>query len=395
MDGFRERYAAHETFVRAQRVMSSGATRGTLYAPPAIPYAQVGSGFSVIDQLGHEVIDLSNNYTSMIHGHAHPQIAAVAADVAASGTCFSLPTAWDVRLAETMKGRTGHPFWRFTNSGTEAVMSAVRAARAFTGRNGVIRFEGSYHGTSDVAAPQAAPGITPGVSSEILELPAGDIDAVRAAFTAQGTDIAAVLIDLMPNRSGLVPASRRYVSDLADLAQQHGALLIVDEVITLRLNLAGLAGEYGVKPDLITAGKIIGGGYPVGAVGGREDVLDMFNPARSRRIDWGGTFSANPVTMAAGCTALDLYDADAIERLNQLGNNLRHALVDAGLPVTGAGSLMRIRAGFDSPELWWQLYQAGLLLATNGLVCLSTPMSGEVVERIAETIITTWDSSAP
>lgn len=162
--------------------------------------------------------------------------------------------------------------------------------------------------------------------------------------------------------------------------------MIIDEVITFRLGVGGLHQSYGVTPDLVTLGKVIGGGFPVGAVGGRASVMKMFNPTEARPIGWGGTFSANPMSMTAGLVALQEYAEPQVSRLNALGDSLRERLTTLGIAVTGSGSLSRIREEVDLGVLWWELYQTGVLAGTNGLLALSTPMTDHDVVTIADAV---------
>jgi glutamate-1-semialdehyde 2,1-aminomutase len=378
----REAYLEHPLRARAAHVMTRGNTRSTLFVPPAPPYALAGAGCVVTDQLGHEVIDCNNNYTSLIHGHALPEVTRAITSILDKGTAFGLPTETEIGLAELLAARTGHSTWRFSNSGTEAVMTAVRAARAFTGRDKIIRFAGSYHGTADAVVDLNAPGIPAGVRADVVEVPQGDRAAFDRAIAEHGTQLAAVLIDLMPNRAGLVPADPVFVDHIREATRRVDALMIVDEVITLRLAPEGLAGRYGVEPDLISVGKIIGGGYPVGGVGGRADVLAVFDPLASGAIGWGGTFSANPISMTAGRITMELFDADATSRLNARGDSLRESFKAAGVPASGTGSLIRLREQRDPGELWWAAYERGVMLGTNGLLALSTAMSYADLEAI-------------
>ena len=165
-----------------------------------------------------------------------------------------------------------------------------------------------------------------------------------------------------------------------------GALVVVDEIITYRLGLAGLEEQYGLVPDVLTVAKIIGGGFPVGAVGGRPDVMACFDPEQSTGIHWGGTFSANPVTMAAGAASLVVYGPLEIEALNRRGDALRERLAAAGLEVTGRGSLLRVFAE-DPTGAWWEMYRRGVLISVNGLIALSTAMTDEQLETVASTIL--------
>jgi glutamate-1-semialdehyde 2,1-aminomutase len=382
------RYHEHELAGRARDVMPSGNTRTTLFVPPTPPYARSGLGAMIEDELGHRVIDCNNNYTALVHGHGFGPIQEAVAKVLTTGTAFGLPTAAEVDLAEHLHSRTGLNRWRFSNSGTEAVMTAVRGARAFTGRDKIVRFAGSYHGTSDAVVDVAAPGIPAAVASESIVVPQGDMAAFDAAMKQFGSRVAAVIIDLLPNRAGLVPADRDFVDHVRKSTRRTGSLLIVDEVITFRLAVGGLHSEYAAEPDLVTLGKIIGGGFPVGAVGGTEEVMAVFDPQRSAHVGWGGTFSANPVSMTAGLVALEYLDASAVDRLNELGNMLRQLLRAEGVAVSGFGSLLQIREDLDLKRLWWELYLEGVLAGTNGLLALSTPMTDDDVRRIATTVTT-------
>ncbi|MFE7628918.1 aspartate aminotransferase family protein [Kocuria sp. NPDC057446] len=374
---------------RAVKVMPGGITRSTLFLAPHPPYAVRGEGAVITDNTGHQVIDCNNNYTSLIHGHAHPAITSAAVKVISEGTAFGLPTDREVVFAELLAERVGLPHWRFCNSGTEAVMMAIRAARAYTGRDLLIRFSDSYHGTSDaVVAPDAA-GVPTGTTRDVLVLPQADSAAFKETMASQGSRVAAVLIDLMPNRAGLVPVPQDFAGLVREQTDRHGALMIVDEVITLRLGTDGLAGRYGIRPDLVTAAKIIGGGFPVGAVGGRAEVLEPFNPLGNGSVSWGGTFSANPVTLAAGLEAMRSFNRTQVEALNTAGDELRATLHAAHIPVSGLGSLLRLRHP-DLERLWWSLYERNVMVGTNGLIALSTAMNDTHLDNIREAVLAAY-----
>ncbi len=378
--------SAEDLFGRAVQALPGGNTRSTLYVAPHPPYAVSGEGAVVVDSAGHRTIDCNNNYTALIHGHADREILSAAIEVAGKGTAFGLPTAYEVEMAECLQARTGLARWRFCNSGTEAVMMLIRGARAHTGRDVIVRFDGSYHGTYDGVVAPDAPGVPAQIIDASLVLPQNDIDTLEATMDRHGHRVAAVLLDLMPNRAGLRPVSDEFASAAQRVTAETGALLAIDEVITFRLGLGGLHRSYGLTPDIISLGKIIGGGFPVGAVGGRADVLDAFSPLGDGPVSWGGTFSANPVTMAAGLTAMRKFPASEISSLNAKGDALRATLRAAGLNVNGSGSLLRLVTD-DPTDTWWRLYQAGVLAGTNGLLALSTVMTDEQVEDIADRVI--------
>jgi len=191
----------------------------------------------------------------------------------------------------------------------------------------------------------------------------------------------------MPNRAGLQPADPEFVNAVRQLTARNGSLMIVDEVITFRLALSGLSPTYGITPDLATFGKLIGGGLPVGALAGRTDVMAAFDSKSGPQIAWGGTFSANPLTMAAGLAAVEAYDQSAIDQLNNQGDQVRRRIGAAGVQVNGRGSLMRIMENVDISDLWWGLYRRGVFAGTNALLALSTPMTDEDLDFAADAII--------
>lgn len=367
-------------FDRARRVLPGGNTRTTLFVPPRPPYAAHGEGYELVDADGHRLIDLHANYTSLIHGHAHPVIIAAAGDALREGTAFGLPTETEIELAEELCRRV-HALERvrFANSGTEAVMMAIRAARAYTGRPGLLRFDGAYHGTSDAVATDTSPGVPAAVGLDVAVVPFDDEAAFLAALDERGEELACVLLDLMPNRAGLRRASESFARLVRDETARREIVLIVDEVITFRLSLGGVQEVLGIVPDLVTFGKIIGGGFPVGAFGGRAEIMEVFDPRGPSAVPHGGTFSANPVTMRAGLAALRLLDEPEIERLNELGERLLAGLREAGVEAVGRGSLLQLGTGQES---WWRLYKAGVLVAPVGLAAVSTPMDESIVDEV-------------
>lgn len=350
-----------------------------------------GTGCRLVDADGHEVIDLQGNQTALVHGHAHPAIVAAVAEAAAAGSSFGLPTPAEVELAGRLVDRIpAVERIRFASSGTEAVMLALRVARAYSGRAKILRFAGAYHGSYDDVVDTPARGIPPGVRDWVVTVPFGDEAAFRKAIAAHGDALACVLVDLMPNRLGLMPASPDFVRLLGSETEARGILLVVDEVITFRLATGGLHADYRLEPDLVVLGKVIGGGLPVGAYGGRAEVMAVTDPRAEDALQIGGTFTANPLAMRAGAVALDLLDAAAIERINRLGDLLRAELQERGYRVTGRGSLLRIEAA-DLLGLWWRLYRAGVLIAPSGLAAVCTPMD----ERTIETVLERFDRPAP
>ena len=381
-------------------LLPGGYGRSTYYTGAPSPYAIRGEGYRVWDDRGHELIDANNNFTSLIHGNTHPEITEAATKALSAGASWGIPNLYEWELADLLLSRLPDlDQVRFANSGTEAVMSAIRIARASTGRERIIVTKGGYHGTSEVALVPGGPayqrGVTRGVINDVTAVPLNDVDVLRQEVEAAPDSYAAIILDLLPNRAGLLRISEDFVRTARELATQYGIVLIIDEVISLRLGFNGFSGEYGVSPDLLTTGKLIGGGFPVGAVAGRAELMAEVDPTHPGSLPHGGTFSGNPVSMAAGAVALRLFNEEEVKRLNHLGDTTRDTvnqrIADAGWEVRGRGSLLRaVPAGaekVDEPtqhKLWWASYERGLLGSPANLLSLSTPMDEKVAADIAD-----------
>ena len=371
-------------YERARLRFPGGSSRTTLASVPPPPYAMRGQGAIVVDVDGHEVIDLHGDYSALIHGNAYAPVLAAACAALEEGSAFGLPTAAEVDLADCLAARIGWAeCWRFTGSGSEAVMAAVRGARAASGREKVVRFADCYHGGWDALAQPGARGVPEGVRREVLTLPLGDPSALVGALDEYDGQLACVLLDPMPNRAGLRPVQPSFVQLVRNQTRERGVALIVDEVITFRMAPGGMQELCGIEADIVTLGKLIGGGLPVGALGGRPEWMDVFDPTRPDGVALAGTFAANPVSMRAGRAALRDLDASAIERIGLLGERLRAGLASLGYEVTGAGSLCKLHAA-ELPDLWRRLYGEGVLIAADGLISVSTVMNEALIERVLE-----------
>src|ERR1700710_2888001 len=339
---------SQKLYDRALSSLPGGNTRTTVFMKPYPIYAARGEGCRVWDVDGNEFIDCINNFTSLIHGHAHPILVEAATRQLALGSAFGVPTESEIELAELLASRLpGVDQVRFANSGTEAVMMALKAARAFTGRPKIAKCEGAYHGSYDYAevsldpTPEAwgrnapvsvayARGTPDNVLADVITIPFNDVEAAVSLIREHGAELACVLVDPMPNRAGLAPASKEYLEALRSVTREVGALLIFDEVITFRLGFRGAQGIWEIDPDLTTLGKIMGGGFPVGAVGGKREFMAVFDPRSGKpALPHGGTFSANPVTMRAGLAAMELLDEAAFVRLDVIGDAVRSGIDDA------------------------------------------------------------------
>jgi glutamate-1-semialdehyde 2,1-aminomutase len=409
---------------RALASLPGGNTRTTVFMKPYPIYAARGEGCRVWDVDGNEFIDCINNFTSLIHGHAHPSLIEAATRQLSIGSAFGLPTESEIDLAELLVSRLPSVEQvRFANSGTEAVMMALKAARAFTGRPKIAKCEGAYHGSYDYAevsldpSPDAwgrnapvsvayAKGTPDNVLADVVTIPFNDTEAAVSLIREHGSELACVLVDPMPNRAGLAPADKAYLNALHEITREVGALLVFDEIITFRLGYSGAQGLWGIDPDLTTLGKIIGGGFPVGAIAGRKEVMSVFDPRSGKpALPHGGTFSANPVTMRAGLAAMQLLDEAAFTRLNVIGEAVREGINEAfrrnGVPggTVGLGSLLKIHfadrpirdyrsAYMTEQETKRQavfnlgLLNRGVLAASYGLIALSTPMTDADVDTI-------------
>ena len=373
---------SNELFRRAVACLPGGNTRSTMFVSPHPPYASSGRGCFVVDVDGHEVIDLQANMSALVHGHAHPAVVEAIKSASEDSASIGLPTVSEVDLASHLVGRVESlELVRFANSGTEAVMAAMRLARAYTGRDSILRFKGCYHGTYDAVLAEDSAGVPATLRGTVVTVPYGDLGAVEEAIRRHAPRLAAVIVDLLPNRMGLIPASFEFVRALRDMTRRFEVLLIVDEVITFRLEYGGLHALYGLDPDLITLGKLIGGGLPVGAFGGRRAIMEMFDPRLPNALEHGGTFTASPIVMRAGLTALQLLTRPEIDRINQLGDMLRARLLGLGYKVNGRGSLSCVVSD-DPTALWWELYRAGVLVGPSGLICISTVMTDEIIDDV-------------
>ena len=412
--------ALHE---EALAVMPGGNSRTTTFFDPYPFYIQRGQGAHVWDADGTDRIDFNGNYTSLILGHAHPDVVKAAQQAAEHGLSFPGPTEHEIRLAELLKRRVPSvESIRFTNSGTEATMNAVRLARAFTGRPKIAKFEGAYHGTHDWVMvsvggdPKAggsrkrpksvawSAGLPPAVLKHVVVLPWNDPEACEQILEAEAAHLACLIVDPLLCNAGLIRPADGFLQRLRAITERHGIVLIFDEVISFRVAWGGAQERLGVRPDLTTFGKIIGGGLPVGAFGGRADVMNFYDPRKGgARISHGGTFNANPVTMAAGVATLNAVTPEAYTRLEALGERLRGgvtrllAATRRKGQATGMGSLFWLHWTAEPLTDWRSarpkdaeaplrvflgLLNEGVLLTQRGLGACSLAMTDEDVDRL-------------
>ena len=416
-----------ELFDRARRVFPGGTTRVTIERDPVPRYISHGRGAYIYDVDGQKFLDLNGNYTTLIHGHAFEPVTRAVERQLQSGTCFANPTVTEIELADILCSRVpGLERIRFSNTGTEAVMFAIKAARAYTGRSGIAKIEGAYHGAYDwvevgqVSTPEnwgAADepasvsyyrGMPASVRGEVTVFRFNDAEGVRRLLNARAKDLAAVVVDVMPSRAGLIAPEPAFIAAIQEAARTNGILIISDEVLNFRQAYQGASARYGLKPDLFALGKIIGGGLPIGAMGGRTEVMAVFDAFGKRpALPQGGTFAANPLSMVAGFASMQALTHEALSHLEALGDGLRARLGrlienrQAPFCVTGAASLFRIhtkrrkpndfREAFASPaevrvmqELSSFFAGEGIFIPSTTSASLSTPMTMAEMDFVAE-----------
>ena len=413
---------SREAYQHSSRVLPGGVTRQLCYFSPFPCYADFGEGCWFVDIDGNRRLDLFNNATSLILGHRPQPVMKAVREQLARGTAFQTNTGLETRLAEMLAERVPSVEQiRFTNSGSEGTLMAIRAARAFTGRPKIAKMEGGYHGSHDVvevsvrpplaeAGPPEAPtpvaesaGIPPEVMEDVVLLPYNNLPAARAILDREASRVAALIVEPILGSVGFIPAEREFLAGLRAEAARHGIVFILDEVQSFRLSRGGAQALFGIRPDLTAFGKIIGGGFPVGAFGGRREIMALFDSSKGRaRIPHAGTFNGNPITMAAGIATLEQVTESTLGRLNGTGDRVRGRLRELGvkcgvpLQITGIGSMFKIHfsaspihdyrtaqraSSLIHESLFLFGLNRGLFLSSTGRCCLSTAMGDAEVEK--------------
>ncbi len=368
---------SRELFAKAEQLLPGGVSspvRAFRSVGGTPIFMKRGAGAHVWDEDGNRYVDYCMSWGPLALGHAPASVVEAVQRTAADGTSFGTPTAHELRLAELV---TRLQPWaekvRFTSSGTEAVMSAVRAARGFTKRDLVVKFDGCYHGHVDYLLVKAGSGLATagqpdsgGVPESIAKttvvLPLDDAGAFKQLMAARGREVAVVIIEPVPANSGLLLQTKEFLQLLRDECTKAGALLLFDEVISgFRLGPKGAAGHFGVRPDLLTYGKVIGGGLPVGCYGGRREVMDVIAPVGP--VYQAGTLSGNPVAMAAGRAALEALEQGGWDRLaarsDALDAALRPVCARHGANLVRLGSIFWLVFQTPAPRAWDQVKREG------------------------------------
>jgi glutamate-1-semialdehyde 2,1-aminomutase len=421
--------ASERCYLEARRYLPGGDSRSPLFYPPYPAVMQRGEGCRLFDLDGNELLDFTGNHSALAVGYGHPHIQAAVRRQLELGTCFPGPTEPQVRLARMLTERIGAvELVRFTSSGTEAAANVIRASRAFTGRPSVAKVEGGYHGTSDDGLVSTHPtsaeagdrsrprsqasslGLAPGTLENVVVIPFNDGVAAAQVIEAESRRLAAVLVEPVLGSAGMIPAERSYLEMLRKVTRRLGILLVFDEVVSFRVAYGGAEEHFGVVPDLTILGKLIGGGFPLGAFGGRRDVMSLYDPSGGRpRLPHPGSLNANPVSLAAGIATLELLTRDAIDRINRHGESLRSQMREAfaeariAVEITGLGSLFGIhlaphpirdfRDTLDEDagrrhRIFLGLMNEGVLIDPRGVGTISTAVGEAELDRFIEALRT-------
>ena len=358
----------------AQRYLPGGSTRGAQFFDPYPIFIDHGQGHHIFDADGNGYLDFMINATSLVMGHAHPEVVRALQEQAERGTAFSGPTETLISLSKLLCDRIPSvDTIRFTNSGTEGTLMAIRAARAFTGRPKIAKFEGGYHGSHESASVSVAPsadsldpagptaipeypGQPQGILDDVIVMPYNDLETSERLIRAHGDELSCVIMEPISSSFGYLPADLGFLQGIRDVTEELGILLIFDEVQSFRVAPGGAQEMFGVVPDFTAMGKIIGGGMAVGAFGGREDLMSQFDPTGGGpAIAHSGTFNANPMTAVAGEVTMRHLTPEVYARMNGLGEMLREKLravfaeFEVSAKVTGVASLFGVH--FTSEEI--------------------------------------------
>ena len=407
----------------AAQYLPGGSSRGTAYFAPYPTFVDHAKGHYVYDVDGNSYLDFMINATTHIMGHAHPDIVAALQEQAERGNSFSGPTEAQVRLAKNLCERVPSlDTVRFTNSGTEGTMMAIRGARAFTGKHKIAKFEGGYHGSHEYVSvsvrpaaedlgPDATtpvpehPGQPPSIAEDVITLPYNDLETSERIIREHGDELACVIMEVVSSSFGYLEGDGDFLRGMRAVTEELGIVLIFDEVQSFRVSPGGAQEMFGVIPDMTTFGKIIGGGMPVGAWGGRRDIMALFDPSEGAPLAHAGTFNANPMTMVAGEVVMNHLTPDVYERMNALGETLRAKLravfdeLEVPAQVTGVASLFGIHFtdkeivdyrsalsgdGDMTKALFTGLLNEGILIQTGGAGALNTLTTDEEVDALVD-----------
>jgi len=397
---------SRQLFEAAQEVFPGGDTRAAVYHEPYPSFVDSASGCTVTTVDGEELVDFLNNYSVTVLGHAPPAVTDASSERLRQGNAVGAPTEAATALARRLVERVPSlDRIRFCNSGTEATMNAIRVARAYTGQDRVLTVNGGFHGYHDAVSGgvQATDRAAQRAGELTLTTPFNDVEALKTAFEQHGRDLACFIVEPVLGAGGMIRGQEEFLEAARDLTETTETPLVFDEIQSFRLAVGGAQQRYGVIPDITTLGKIIGGGLPIGAFGGRKDILAECHPEQGS-VTHTGTFNANPATMIGGMATLDELDEATIDRLNRQGAAVREQLEEIGeaskvpITVTGDGSFFQIhitegpvQSEADVPDadeprrvLFLNLRNEGVFIAPRGMGNISTPMNDEAIGTLTE-----------
>ena len=403
----------------AAEYLPGGASRNSIFWDPYPIFVTSASGCHVVDADGVDRLDFINTMTTMILGHAPPPVMGAVKEQLDRGVAYNAPNEHQIRLAKLLCDRVpSFDLVRFTNSGTEATLNTIRAARAFTGKNKFAKVEGGYHGTHDAVtvsvrvdvkkageaqqpkAVAASEGLADGILDQVVVIPFNDTANARRILEDNKHQLAAVIVEPVMGSVGMIPGTAEFLTMLREFTEENGIVLIFDEVISFRVAPGGSQQYYGITPDMTSLGKIIGGGFAVGAFGGRQEIMELYDPTKGPKVSHAGTFNANPVTMVAGAVTLEHLTPDVYRDLAELTELLRQGIrrvcsdLEVPVQVTGLGSLFGIHftgqpivnyrdiAAEDAAlrtQVFLGLMNEGILMASNLVGGLSTALGEEEV----------------
>jgi glutamate-1-semialdehyde 2,1-aminomutase len=421
---YRRNKKAKLFYQRSSKYLPGGTTRTLSFFSPYPLFIQKGSGCKIFDVDGNARIDFFNNATSLILGHANPAVVKAVRERVKLGTAFHAPTEYEVEMARLLCERVPSvERVRFMNSGTEAAMMALRAAKAFTGKSKIGKMEGGYHGSADHAYVSVHPdlseagsalspasvsdsaGISAETMKEVVVLPFNNPEASEEIVRRERDNLACVIVEPMMGAAGNIPAKREFLRELRRITRENDVLLIFDEVQTFRHSFGGAQALHGVTPDITALGKIIGGGFPVGAVGGKAEIMSVFDSSGGKaKVPHGGTFNGNPVTMAAGLATMKQLTRSSFAHLARLGNDLRSGMTSLfdrygyKARVTGETSFFKIHftdeevvdyrsacGGVNKEEekrIFFHLLNRGFFLESSVKGCISMPMEKREIHAL-------------
>lgn len=394
----------------AQEFLPGGDTRSATYHNPYPTYVKSANGCHLITVDDERLVDFVNNYTQSVLGHAPQKPVEAITNRVRQGNGLGAPTTEVIELAKLLSNRVPSiEKVRFANSGTEATLNAIRGAMCYTGRENILKVQGGYHGTHDsvevgVDKPgRANRGIPNDVEERVHTVQFNNLESLYNKFTELGDDLACFIVEPVLGAGGMIQANKEFLETARDLTEENGAVLIFDEIMTFRLDTGGAQERYGVIPDLTTLGKLIGGGLPVGAFGGREKIMEVFHPENGE-VSHSGTFNGNPATMAGGIASLEELDQKTISKINARGKHIRSGLRDMiesqglSVEITGDGSLFAWHFTDDvvrdaeastvgcehARELYFELRSENIYVAPRGMGNVSTEIGKKEIKHFLD-----------